>query len=620
MMLSSAISAHRSGDLDSAYKLYQKILLADPKSVDATHLLGVVYYQLGAFKEATVQIEKAVDLCPYRTDLYLNLGNAQRALGLRNDARFSYKEAARLDPHNHEAFYNLGLLERLEGNLSVARRCFERTIEIRGCFVPALLKLGDIFFEGKDNDSAIEFYRRATQCDPRNEEAWIKRGNAEQRKREPLQALNSYDRALALNPSSINGRALKGKLLVDLGEFEEAIPCLKGALLDGPSRADIATNLAIAEEQVGASSEAMTHYAQALSVMPNSSDIQFNYGYYLLTHGLIKEACVHLESASKSAPASIRKFVALGVAQKQLKKYAAASLAFERAIEIKAIGREDYWMQSLALLNLRMWTKAFDSCTDPRSLPFVEHDTVFSACRDQIKLPSPLEFHRLTEKRSASTVLVSGNSQYLIDFLPKLASTLNSLNQEVDLHVHLMLDQYEDFDISLFRLNPVSSFSVDRYKPTTVAGYTTRRYVRLIEILSYLERPVLLTDIDSEFAKDPASIFNNYAADVTLFHRQSELYINQQFAAGMTLCRPTQGGLYFADAIRNYLLELEYRFDALSWYSDQMALLATQVWIERQQIPISIAVFDSWVMGWTKRSDACVISYKGKRKQSLTRR
>src|SRR3546814_12057471 len=60
--------------------------------------LGWVYYRLGRFDEAVVQLERAVALRPQDPTINDHLGDALWQVGRRHEARFQWHRALSLDP------------------------------------------------------------------------------------------------------------------------------------------------------------------------------------------------------------------------------------------------------------------------------------------------------------------------------------------------------------------------------------------------------------------------------------------------------------------------------------------------------------------------------------------
>ena len=56
----SAFHYHSTGDLQRAKRIYREILEIHPDHIPALHLLGVVFYQMGAYDAAIEYIRKSL--------------------------------------------------------------------------------------------------------------------------------------------------------------------------------------------------------------------------------------------------------------------------------------------------------------------------------------------------------------------------------------------------------------------------------------------------------------------------------------------------------------------------------------------------------------------------------
>jgi Flp pilus assembly protein TadD len=59
-LLTQALSAFQKGDLDNAQAICQQVLLRESKSINANHLMGVVFLQKQMFAEALGFIDQAL--------------------------------------------------------------------------------------------------------------------------------------------------------------------------------------------------------------------------------------------------------------------------------------------------------------------------------------------------------------------------------------------------------------------------------------------------------------------------------------------------------------------------------------------------------------------------------
>jgi len=75
----------------------------------------------------------------------------------------AYVRAIEVDPGNVDAYVNLGRLQQLAGDLRSAQENYYAALELRSDHQLALYNLGTVFDELDDLDTALIFYRQATQ-------------------------------------------------------------------------------------------------------------------------------------------------------------------------------------------------------------------------------------------------------------------------------------------------------------------------------------------------------------------------------------------------------------------------------------------------------------------------
>ena len=83
-LMHQAIAAHKTGDLQQAQSLCQKVLAQNPQHANANNLLGVIIHQLGDSPTAVQLLIKATQLNPNLTDAYKLAALIQNLIS-RND-------------------------------------------------------------------------------------------------------------------------------------------------------------------------------------------------------------------------------------------------------------------------------------------------------------------------------------------------------------------------------------------------------------------------------------------------------------------------------------------------------------------------------------------------------
>lgn len=76
--LEEGFQLHQAGQLDQAIALYQRVLKADPKNVEALYLSGAVNVMRENYLEAVIQLSSALKTDPDFAPAYGLLGEAQK--------------------------------------------------------------------------------------------------------------------------------------------------------------------------------------------------------------------------------------------------------------------------------------------------------------------------------------------------------------------------------------------------------------------------------------------------------------------------------------------------------------------------------------------------------------
>lgn len=149
---------------------------------------------------------------------------------------------------------------------------------------------------------ALEAYDRVIALAPRFANAFANRGVALRRLGRLDEALDSYDRALALDPGSADAHANRGNVLQDLGRFEEALSSQEAACRLRPKDPTFENNLGNALQSLGRQAEALAHYEAALAAKPDYPTAHFNRGITLAAMERAEEALASYDRAIALRP------------------------------------------------------------------------------------------------------------------------------------------------------------------------------------------------------------------------------------------------------------------------------------------------------------------------------
>ncbi|MDB5976927.1 MAG: hypothetical protein JWR07_3687 [Nevskia sp.] len=198
--LELAVALHRTGHLDDAQSLYQRIHEAAPGNPDAVQFLGVLAHQRGDSDRALQWLRESTTLDPGRADIQNNLGNVLKEVDRLDEAAEAYRRAIALDARHADAHNNLAAVLRLQGRRSEAE----------------------------------EAYRTAIACDPAHVDAHNNMGNLLSSLGRVKEAVAYYCTAITLMPNHPETRKLLGIAYYTIGQVDAAAEVFRKWLQDEP--------------------------------------------------------------------------------------------------------------------------------------------------------------------------------------------------------------------------------------------------------------------------------------------------------------------------------------------------------------------------------------------------
>jgi tetratricopeptide (TPR) repeat protein len=193
------------------------------------------------------------------------------------------------------------------------------------------LTRGDIF-------GALRIYEEILKVYPQYLKAWYNRAVIlEQYVKDHQQALWSYDQALHIDPENVDILHNKGKLLSDLGRFEEAEKCFIRALQVKPNYLKSLMGLAAAYVNTGKLNEALRAVALAERhklTSQQKADLLAVKAIVLSNLGKSKQAIKVAKKALAFNPKDDSLWETMGVAYFNIKKFRDSVKCLNKAIEV----------------------------------------------------------------------------------------------------------------------------------------------------------------------------------------------------------------------------------------------------------------------------------------------
>ena len=138
--------------------------------------------------------------------------------------------------------------------------------------VSSLTGKGDALYYQEKYDQAIQYYDKALAIDPNDTYALSSKGYALDGLGKYEEAIEYYDKGLAIDPNDANALNGKGYALGNLGNYTEAVEYLDKALAIDPNDANALNNKGLSLDGLGNYTESIQYYDKALAIDPNDAN------------------------------------------------------------------------------------------------------------------------------------------------------------------------------------------------------------------------------------------------------------------------------------------------------------------------------------------------------------
>tara|TARA_B110000008_G_C16952158_1_gene556741 strand:+ start:588 stop:1976 length:1389 start_codon:yes stop_codon:yes gene_type:complete len=187
-IFSKAVRYHSDNKLNLAKNTYEEVINKDPHHIDALNNLGIIFFNLKNFEEATRVYEKIINI----------------------------------DSQNLQSYNNLGLLFKQTGEYKKAINYYEKAIKINPNYINAYNNIGLVFFELGKYQRAINNFDKAIKINPNLFILYCNIGLCYEKIRNPQKAIDSYQKVPKLDINYINAQYNLGSLFYKIKQYEKA--------------------------------------------------------------------------------------------------------------------------------------------------------------------------------------------------------------------------------------------------------------------------------------------------------------------------------------------------------------------------------------------------------------
>jgi tetratricopeptide (TPR) repeat protein len=222
-------------------------------------------------------------------------------IGYWHDSITTYRRTLAVTSDHYMAHGYLAIVLERDGQLTEARRQFERFVELNPDPVAG-------------HNGYADFLYRHNMVD---------------------EAARHYELTLASDPAHVLARNNLGVVLTKQGKLNEAVRHLQEAVRRDPAFADAYANLGSAFAELGNITEAINQLRTCVRLEPDRMVAHFRLGTLLAAQNRLDEALTHLRTAASLGLASAGLYFQLGEVHRRLGAAAEAITAYRRAAELQ---------------------------------------------------------------------------------------------------------------------------------------------------------------------------------------------------------------------------------------------------------------------------------------------
>ena len=259
-----------NGVLDRATEDFRRSIRYDSMQPDVWHALADAQMDNLRSRDALVTMIYAGSRFKDRMATLLKLAEFQLILRKYDDAIATLERAGKLDPNEGEVFFMLGHVLQDSDSTATAEaiQAYERAIELNPKLLDAWINIGQLYAR-RGNKIAERYLRTATEIDRNNPLPFRILADYYSSRGELAKAVETYDRAIALDPQYADALYNSGLVLLDMDSVSRARRQFELAIQMQPDYVQAHHYLGVALELQGDVAGARRAYETTLTMVPD---------------------------------------------------------------------------------------------------------------------------------------------------------------------------------------------------------------------------------------------------------------------------------------------------------------------------------------------------------------
>jgi tetratricopeptide (TPR) repeat protein len=363
-------------NLEEAEALLWDVLKQHPEDVQALNLLGSIRLQQKRFAESEALLRRATAIAPDFLPAYINLARVFQAQTESDKEITTLLDAARLAPIDAEVDSSLAAAYLKQNDYRRALEALQRippsrrpdktlpllaasylglgSIQEARALVPAvmsrsakdhglLVEFAEVLLDFDLVADALAALQVAEKRPPLTSEFFFAMGQVRERRGELALTQKNFQRAVDLNPKSVNALQALAHLLADQGKWEKSMELLTRSRAIAPDSPDVLRKFAAASLHAGHAADAVEAAQQLIKLRPDEPEALYLLGVAQLQNGDAEPARTTFQKYVKIRPADPLALLALGMVDVNLRDLPAARSDFEQCLKLDPKQVEAYY-------------------------------------------------------------------------------------------------------------------------------------------------------------------------------------------------------------------------------------------------------------------------------------
>jgi tetratricopeptide (TPR) repeat protein len=297
----------QAGDTESATRFIESALNDNPTHIDLLFEQAYNFEQLNRTHDAIAIYKRILDIDPYSSETWFNLGQACFNEKNYQEAIDAYDYALVINPNDqlallqkaHAFFQNEQFNEAVEaytdygnqtemtstvcvyigesyeknGRFEEAIKCYQEAYEKDPVNLDALTGMGICLMEKEKFRESLIWFERALRIDQQISETWVYVAEVFVNIEMPEEALLCYLRSLEIDPTQADIHAAIGNLHFDAEKYDSALECYRQAAVLNPDLPGLDLFFALLYAKIGETKLSEKYLKEAILKEPTSQII-----------------------------------------------------------------------------------------------------------------------------------------------------------------------------------------------------------------------------------------------------------------------------------------------------------------------------------------------------------